>query len=57
MDTFKQLVIGPVWDGNLVGKEERNKLVEAGLVARGNGYNYLTGEGIRIAVALGMLRA
>lgn len=35
-----------VWDGDLISKDERNKLVELGLAVRANGFNIITPEGI-----------
>lgn len=44
---------GPVWDGNLISKEGRDRLVDKGLVERGCGYQWLTVLGIETARALG----
>jgi len=57
METFKQLVAGPVWDGNLISKNQRDTLVGHGMVDRGYGWNYLTAKGVEVAVALGFLKA
>ncbi|SFY18407.1 hypothetical protein SAMN04244548_02987 [Paracoccus pantotrophus] len=54
-EVLMQLFVqGPTWDGNLVSKEERNSLVEAGFAERWNGWNYLTQEGVEAAVAGGL---
>lgn len=55
MEDFKQLLMGPVWDGDLVSKDERDRLKLAGLCDRGLGYNFITMKGIEVAVALGLL--
>ena len=47
-------VYGPTWDGNLISKDDRNRLVEAGLAVRWNGLNHLTEEVLEAAVAGGM---
>lgn len=53
-ETLMQLFVqGPTWDGNLVSKEERDRMVDAGLANRWNGWNYLTQEGVEAAVAGG----
>lgn len=46
-------VYGPTWDGNLISKEERDRLVDAGLVVRWNGWNQLTEEGLEAGLAGG----
>lgn len=43
---------GPTWDGNLISKDERDNLVDAGFVDRDNGWNFLTVKGVREAVRL-----
>lgn len=57
MDQFAQIVDHPVWDGNLISKTARDRLVGHGLVDSGYGWNYLTAKGIDVAVALGLLTA
>lgn len=53
-ETLMQLFVqGPTWDGNLVSKDERDRMVDAGLADRWNGWNYLTQEGVEAAVAGG----
>ena len=53
-ETLMQLFVqGPTWDGNLVSKGERDRMVDAGLADRWNGWNYLTQEGVEAAVAGG----
>lgn len=54
-ETLMQLFVhGPTWDGNLVSKSERDRLVDAGLAMRWNGWNHLTQEGLEAAVAGGL---
>jgi hypothetical protein len=36
----------PTWDGDLISKTSRDKLVEGGLVQRAHGFNWLTADGI-----------
>lgn len=46
-------VFGPTWDGNLVSKSDRNELATAGLADYWEGWNFLTREGVKAAVAGG----
>lgn len=55
METFKQIARGPVWDGDLVSKSQRDRLKSHGLIERGYGYNWLTVQGINVAVALELI--
>lgn len=43
------------WDGNLMSKDARDRLVKCGLVERAHGYNWLTNKGIQYLVDLGAL--
>lgn len=45
---------GPIWDGNLVSKMDRDILVEDGLVDRWNGWNYLNRLGVKIGYEAGL---
>ena len=55
-ETLKHLAkSGPVWDGNLISKTDRDELVKAGLVDRSGGWNFLTRYGVEVAVQLGIL--
>jgi hypothetical protein len=56
METFKQILARPVWDGDLISKAERDLLKEAGFIDRGYGFNYIATKGVEAAVALGLLR-
>ena len=46
-------VFGPTWDGNLISKIDRDKLMTADLATRWEGWNFLTKEGVKAAVAGG----
>jgi hypothetical protein len=50
-ETLMQLFLyGPVWDGNLVSKSERDGLHDAGLIERGDGWQWLTAAGVSLAL-------
>ena len=53
---FRQCVGGPVWDGDVISKDARDRLVENGLLSRAHGYNILTADGVMLAIGLRMLR-
>lgn len=54
-DVLRQLFLdGPTWDGNLLSKADRTRLVDAGLVERWGGWNYLTEDGVEAAVTSGL---
>lgn len=55
-ETFRQILRGPVWDGDLMSKSQRDLLKEAGFIDHGYGFNYLTTKGVEAAVALGFLK-
>ena len=51
VDALGQLFTkGPTWDGNLISKEGRSELVEAGLAQQQDGWTFLTAYGVRVAV-------
>ena len=50
-----QLAHVHVWDGNLISKRARDRLVEYGIADRVEGFNFLTKTGIVAAVALDYL--
>lgn len=56
VDQLRQLT-SPVWDGNLIGKTQRDHLVKQGLVGRAMGWNFLSEKGVETCIALGILRA
>lgn len=47
---------GPIWDGNLVSKAARDWLVLNDMAARASGFNFLTADGVEMAVSLDMHR-
>lgn len=47
---------GPTWDGDLVSKQARKWCVQNGLAAQSSGFNFLTADGVDLAVSLGMDR-
>lgn len=55
LDQLSQFTGGPVWDGNLIGKHERDRLVEAGLVERASGWNFLSAKGVALCATLRLL--
>jgi hypothetical protein len=51
-DTLRCLFFhGPTWDGNVPSKSARDELVNMGLAARGNGWQWLTRAGIEACFA------
>ena len=57
IEQFAQIVKGPVWDGNLISKHDRDELVKAGLIARREGWNFTTDRGIQAAIEFNLLKA
>ena len=55
IEQLKQLIT-PVWDGDLICKDYRTKLHEAGLADKASGFNFLTAAGIRLCVLLQLLK-
>jgi hypothetical protein len=56
--TLEQLVCflkGPIFDGDLVSKEARDRLVKSEMIFRANGYQSLTDKGVRTLIDLGFL--
>jgi hypothetical protein len=47
---------GPTYDGDVPSKSGRDELVTLGLAARAEGYQFLTGHGVRLAIANGIHR-
>lgn len=41
---------GPTWDGNIVSKQARDRLIKANLAIREQGWTTLTSEGFRLAI-------
>ncbi len=44
------------WDGNLLSKEYRDRLVQRGLAQREFGYNWITTKGLEYLVNLDFIR-
>lgn len=57
IDQLQQLAKGPVWDGNLISKTDRDELVRAGYASRINGWNIITDNGVIVCCNLGLLKA
>ena len=58
-NTIKQLVQfidGPVWDGNIIGKETRDSLWKNGYIERDSGFSFLTAKGVRICAELNLIK-
>lgn len=47
---------GPTWDGNLPSKDGRKWLVKKGYAAQGDGWNWLTTDGVLLAIEIGLGR-
>lgn len=45
------------WDGDLISKDTRTWLVEAGLATRGHGFNMITPAGVMYLLELGLIHA
>lgn len=43
------------WDGDLISKSDRDRLVENGLASRCNGWNIITWKGVEYLEALGFI--
>jgi len=53
-EVLMQLFVeGPTWDGNLISKSDRDELVDADLVERWQGWNFLTLDGVKAALSGG----
>jgi hypothetical protein len=53
-EVLMQLFVnGPVWDGNLISKSDRDALVSVGLCDCWEGWNFLTVAGVKAAVSGG----
>jgi hypothetical protein len=57
IDQLSQLLGGPVWDGNLISKHHRDELRTAGFAGSFGGWNFITAEGIKVAIILGLLKS
>ncbi len=47
---------GPIWDGDLVDKQSRKWLVQNGYAEQSSGFNFLTAQGVDMAVTVGIDR-
>lgn len=54
---FEQIACNPIWDDDLISKDDRTKLVKAGLVERESGFNFITARGVRLAVEKKILKS
>ena len=54
LDQLKQLIT-PTYDGNVISKAARTRLVDKCLVARWNGLNFITQAGVCVLDILGLL--
>ena len=57
MDVLRQLAGGPVIDGDLASKDDRDVLVKARYADRVAGWNFLTREGVLICHTLRIIRS
>lgn len=55
IEQLKQLATC-TFDGDLIGKSERDELVKSGLAQRGYGWNWLTEKGVEYLHNLGLLK-
>lgn len=55
MEQLKQL-IRVTWDGNLIDKYARNRLVARGYARHFDGWNFLTKAGVQALVDFGLLK-
>ncbi|WHZ33444.1 hypothetical protein [Sagittula sp. MA-2] len=53
---WQMFLSGPIWDGDLVCKTSRKWLVEQGYAGKSSGFNFLTAQGVDLAVSVGMDR-
>lgn len=53
IETVAQLFLqGPTWDGNVISKSDRDDAVDAGYVFRHEGWQSLTEDGLKAALAI-----
>jgi len=55
-DMYCLFLLGPTEDGNLPSKSGRDDLFDAGLVDRMDGWNWLTRDGVALAIGMGLDR-
>ena len=52
IEVLEQLfMFGPTWDGNIISKSGRDQLFDLKLASRVEGYSFLTGAGVRLALS------
>jgi hypothetical protein len=54
-EQLKQLATA-TWDGHLISKEARTRLVNAGYAQQAEGWNWLTKAGLEVLIHLGVLK-
>lgn len=55
VEQLMQLFNGVTWDGNLIDKICRDKLVKGGLATKQDGYNLITRKGVKYLYRLGIV--
>lgn len=56
LEQLLQFMRGPIWDGNLISKSNRDHLYKYKYIQRSSGYQFLTPKGVDTLVELGFLR-
>lgn len=54
-DQLLHFRFGPIWDGNLNSKAARDKLFACDFLDRADGFQFLTGKGVRLLYDIGKL--
>ena len=47
-------LLGPTWDGNVPSKSGRDDLFDKGLIDRADGWQWLTRDGVMLALGMGL---
>lgn len=47
---------GPTFDGDIIGKQARDQIIKKGWAERDDGWTYLTRDGVRHCVDIGIAR-
>ncbi len=55
IDQLMQLATGPIWDGNLISKNNRDDLVSCGYAMRTRGYTLLTKHGLNVLLNIHLI--
>lgn len=53
---YQLFLNGPTYDGDMISKSTRDRLVTQKLAERVEGYNFLTREGVKVALSVGFDR-